>query len=208
MSLITPNLEAVINCSSGRLWRGRTDTTGIQPALSTGHKALDDCLPDGGWPQGVVTELLLPAPANGELRLLLPAMQALSASGRWLSWINPPAIPYAPALAQAGIDLQRNLWLPDLTPQSAWWAMEQLVQHPCSGLVLGWLEPLHQHVIRRLQLAVEKGGGMAVLCRQIDAQYQHSAAALRLLVQLESDGLQVSILKSRNSLRRQVITLV
>jgi protein ImuA len=37
-------------------------------------------LPGGGWPQGVVTELLLPHPGVGELRLLAPALAASASS--------------------------------------------------------------------------------------------------------------------------------
>ena len=55
-------------------------------------------------------ELLLPCAGIGELRLLMPALRALSnTQNRWLAWINPPFIPYAPALQAAGIESSKIL---------------------------------------------------------------------------------------------------
>ena len=49
--------------------------------LASGFAALDAELPGGGWPLGVLTELLLPHAGVGELRLLAPALRALGGSG-------------------------------------------------------------------------------------------------------------------------------
>ena len=42
--------------------------------LSTGFPALDEVLPDAGWPMGALTEILVPRAGAGELRLVLPAL--------------------------------------------------------------------------------------------------------------------------------------
>jgi len=81
--------------------------------LPTGFGRLDERLPGGGWPLDTLIELLLPAPGVGELELLVPAMRAFghagSGSRRWIAWLAPPYLPYAPALASAGLDPGRML---------------------------------------------------------------------------------------------------
>jgi protein ImuA len=69
------------------VWRASQIGGGAQPASPSGFAALDAELPGGGWPHGVLTELLLPQPGIGELRLLAPVLRAVST----------PAPPPAPA---------------------------------------------------------------------------------------------------------------
>jgi len=91
----------------GMVWRG---TSGAQVrAISSGIHALDQRLPGGGWPLGALSELLIPAHGIGELSLMLPAAAKLTQSGQVVAFIAPPQLPYAPALAQAGLDLSRTL---------------------------------------------------------------------------------------------------
>ena len=48
--------------------------------------------------------LAAPTPGSGpigELQLVIPALAALSRE-RWILWLSPPYIPYAPALAASG----------------------------------------------------------------------------------------------------------
>jgi protein ImuA len=74
------------------VWRASQIGRGVQPASPSGFAALDAELPGGGWPHGVLTELLLPQPGIGELRLLAPVLRAVSMPA------TPPAPP-APAAA-------------------------------------------------------------------------------------------------------------
>ena len=75
--------------------------------------ALDAVLPGGGWPTQALTELLLPHPGLGELRLLAPVLAAVQGggqgggqgSGQGVMWFNPPAAPCAWALGALGIDV-------------------------------------------------------------------------------------------------------
>jgi len=56
---------------------------------------------------------LLDAPGLGEVQLFLPALaqsQQVPGETPWLVWIAPPHEPFAPALAQHGIDLDRLWW--------------------------------------------------------------------------------------------------
>jgi protein ImuA len=46
--------------------------------VDTGHAALSAQLPGGGWPAGVLVDLLLQQPGIGEMRLLRPALAAVA----------------------------------------------------------------------------------------------------------------------------------
>src|SRR5215472_758540 len=86
------------------VWRGGALARQLA-TLSTGFAALDAELPGGGWPRQALTELLGVEPGVGELGLILPALAALTRSGQRSAWVAPPFVPYAPALAAAGLDL-------------------------------------------------------------------------------------------------------
>ena len=93
------------------LWRA--GDAGAAGTVPTGFHALDARLPGGGWPLATLIELLVPAAGVGEVRLLLPALKRLAmtqdAAPRWVAWLAPPHLPYAPALADAGLDPARML---------------------------------------------------------------------------------------------------
>src|SRR5581483_2385709 len=78
----------------------------------------------GGWPRGVLTEIHLPLEGIGELRVLLPALARLSREDRWIVFIAPPYIPYAPALAAGGVELSRLLLVHPKTRADHLWAVE------------------------------------------------------------------------------------
>src|ERR1051325_10784310 len=84
------------------VWRGGRLSASAS-ATPTGFEALDRELPGGGWPRGTLTELLVGRAGIGELRLVLPALAALSWAGRRIAWLAPPHLPSAPALAAGGL---------------------------------------------------------------------------------------------------------
>jgi protein ImuA len=155
----------------------------IHPALWRAHQlgrtqgavwpsqfaALDAQLPGGGWPAGVLTELLLPHAGVGELRLLAPLLATLQAQQRSVMWFDPPAAPCPWALAALGLDVQQlvvvqsraalqnqargrvfNTFKPfnasttqparKLLPAAdVLWALEQALKSGHLGAVLAWL---------------------------------------------------------------------
>jgi len=168
------------------------------PGLPTGFADLDGRLPGGGWPVGALTEVLPATPGIGEIGLLLPALALLSRQGRWLAWIDPPHIPYAPALAAAGVDLSRLVTVRPAGPADALWAAEQALRSGAPGAVLMWLDPLADRALRRLQLAAERGRAWGVLFRPPRAEAVPSPAALRLAVlPAVETGLEVRVFKCR-----------
>lgn len=84
---------------------GRTVTAPIIEA--SGWTELDAVLPGGGWQAGTVVELMPTATGIGELQLLLPALARITSTGRHITLISPPYIPFAPALSQHGLRLER-----------------------------------------------------------------------------------------------------
>lgn len=166
--------------------------------FSSGFPNLDRVL-GGGWPRAALAEILVPAWGIGELHLLLPAMRAVQGENRHLAWIAPPYPPYAPALAEAGLDLRRLLLLDGLAgDRELWWSLEKLLRSGGCGLVLAWpRRPGSLAVLRRLQLAAAEGGSLGVL---LAPEFPAGGpSALRLRLEAAERGLGVRVLKRRGA---------
>lgn len=169
----------------------------LKPALPSGFAELDANLPGGGWPCGAIAELMSDAIGIGELGLLMPALAALARAGRYIAWIAPPYLPYAPALAQRGLLLERILLIRTQALQETLWATEQALRCPAIGAVLSWPPYIADKNVRRLQLAAEAAGTVGFLYRPPEAAHESSPAALRLKLHANPDGIIVEIHKSR-----------
>jgi hypothetical protein len=177
----------------------RSGESGRAPwqAAPSGFPELDANLPGGGWPVGAIAELMSDAIGIGELSLLVPVLSKLARAGRYIAWIAPPYLPYAPALAQRGLPLERVLLIQTRNLQESLWATEQALRCPAIGAVLGWPASIVDKNVRRLQLAAEAGGSLGILYRPPEAARESSPAALRLRLHAAPDGLAVEIHKSR-----------
>ncbi len=169
----------------------------LRQAAPSGFAELDASLPGGGWPMGAVCELLLETMGIGELGLLVPTLCRLAQAGRYIALIAPPYLPYAPALARAGLVLKRVLIVQTRDTQESLWATEQTLRCPAFGAVLSWPSAIADKNVRRLQLAAEAGGTLGILYRPAEAAREHSPAALRLCLAPTSAGLTVDIHKCR-----------
>jgi len=178
------------------VWRGDRLATPALPGRPTGHAALDAVLPGGGWPLAALSELLLPRNGIGELGLLLPQLANVPA-GRWAACIAPPGLPYAPALAAAGVPLERLLIVQAESPAHARWAARQALDSRSCEVVLLWLADADMGALRRLQLAAEESGTPLILLRPESAAHQPSPAVLRLALSPCRGGLGIRILKRR-----------
>ena len=179
------------------IWRGDQRAQTCEDALPTGFAELDELLPGGGWPRGALTEILLERQGIGELRLLLPALARASEQSRWLAWVAPPHVPYAPALAAAGVKLDHVLVASPQSSGDAWWTAEQALRSGACSAVLAWLKKPDERLMRRLQLGAESGRAWGILFRSAKAVEERSTAALRLRLEATSRGLAVHILKRR-----------
>lgn len=193
------------------LWRAGEhrlrEKTGGLPALPSGHAALDAELPGGGWPLGALVELLTDHQGIGELRLLLPALTRLTREGRKLVFTAPPYLPYAPALAGAGLDLTELVLLRPSGPRECLWALEQTLRSGACGAVLGWPKAIDDRSLRRLQLAAEQGRALGLLFRPAEAARRPSPAALRLRLEPAPQGLMVHLLKRRGGASRRPVVV-
>jgi hypothetical protein len=181
------------------IWRGNQLGNVAAPSLPTGFAALDAELPGGGWPTAALTEILPQHDGIGELRILGHTLAHLSARGRWLAWIAPPYLPYAPALQAAGIDLARLLFIKTRSPRETLWAIEQTLRSNTCGAVLAWPDKITYPELRRLQLAAEGNPGLAVLFRAPRSANETSPAALRLSLQTCAGDLAVRVFKRRGA---------
>jgi cell division inhibitor SulA/protein ImuA len=168
------------------------------PGVATGFAELDAVLPGGGWPIGALTELLPSRPGIGELSLLAPVLARLSREDeRWLVWVAPPHVAYAPALAAAGINLSRLLIVRPRSGSEALWATRQALATKSASAVLAWLGTPDMHSLRRLQLAAEQSQAVACLFRPPHTASDFSPAALRLHLEADRGHLAVHVLKRR-----------
>ncbi|MDP6650838.1 MAG: translesion DNA synthesis-associated protein ImuA [Gammaproteobacteria bacterium] len=163
------------------LWRGCDMAGQGFHGRSTGFPQLDDILPGRGWPQSGLIEIITPCWGMGELQLLIPLMRSVIERGKWILWIAPPYLLYAPALVQVGIDTDQVLVVKRETScKDALWSMEKALQTSNCGLVLAWQNWLPGKVLRRLQLAAETGSTLGVLFKHSDGK--HSPSPIRLQI--------------------------
>src|SRR5690606_26626847 len=153
--------------------------------------------------------------------LLMPAIVRLSlmeeVDEKWIAWIAPPLIPYAPALRRCGVNIDRLLMIKPSrpsehvrgasrqrsgtrersrnSPRDCLWAAEQVIRSGSSSGVLAWLPPTDTVTLRRLQLAAEEQGCWTVLFREQAALTKASPAALRMRLRHAHGGQRVDIVK-------------
>jgi hypothetical protein len=183
-----------------RLWRaGRRDLR--WPVLPSGYPQLDAWLPAGGWPACRLTEIVVERWGSGELALLMPLLARLSAddgarqAGRWIAWVAPPFLPYAPALAAAGVDPARVLLVRTGDEAETLWAAEQALRSGGCAIVLAWAEHATGPQLRRLQLATEAGRTPLLLFRPPAVLSAPSSASLRLRVAAGAGGASLHLHK-------------
>ncbi|WP_051560025.1 translesion DNA synthesis-associated protein ImuA [Marinobacterium jannaschii] len=188
----------------GKVWQATRPVMPQAESVSSGYPELDEMLPGRGWQPGELVELLYDREGSGELRMVLPALAALcrreeDLAGKkgWLLWVDPPHIPYAPALAEAGIDLSRILVVRSNSRRDRLWCLEQALKSGCCSAVLGWLPAGQENAVRRLQLAASESATSAFLFRPEACRSQSSAAPCRILLQSRQQGSDITLLKRR-----------
>ena len=187
--------------ADARVWKLKDASAApARPVWSTGKSSLDARLPGGGWPTASLIEVLLDETGLGEVQLFLPALATCQASRHgedapWLVWIAPPHEPYAPALAQSGIELKRLLVVRPTTATEALWAAEQALSSGVCAAVLLWLKGTDDRWLRRLKLAAEAGGSLGVLFRPEKHRFESSPANLRIVMSRGEPCARVDLLK-------------
>src|SRR5471030_328051 len=190
--------------ADARVWKLKDASAApARPVWSTGLSSLDARLPGGGWPTASLIEVLLDDTGLGEVQLFLPALvacqrrtgQGSTHEGPWIVWIAPPHEPYAPALAQQGIELGRLLVVRPGTATEALWAAEQALSSGVCAAVLLWLKGTDDRWLRRLKLAAEAGGSLGVLFRPERHRFESSPANLRIAMSQGEHEMRLDLLK-------------
>jgi len=192
------------------VWRAHELGGTAQAGHPSGFASLDAQLPGGGWPSGMLTELISREPGAGELRLLVPLLRQLSQAQRLIILLAPPHIPHAPALQSHGIDINRLLIVQAPNAADRLWAVEKALKSGSFGCLLAWLpqERTRPEHLRRLQLAAQGAQGPVFLFRPLAAQFEASPAPLRLLLLPRPEQqLSVQVLKRRGPVLAQPMLL-
>lgn len=124
----------------GAIWRGRQ--TVDQPryrCLNSGFLQLNAPWPGQGRSTSPLVALLYSEEGSGELRALLPLLAELSQQERWVLWVDPPNIPYAPDWLDAGVNLDRVQVVRSNRRRDRLWCLEQSLKSGCCSAVLGGL---------------------------------------------------------------------
>lgn len=185
------------------LWLGHQIGRSAGDAVASGFAELDAELPGGGWPRRALSELLLPHPGVGEIRLLAPSLVATQRAGRLVMVFDPPAELSAAALERLGFAVGELLVVHTrarvIAGNDSLWALEQALKSGHVGAVLAWLPPrLRAERLRRLQLAAHNHDGAAFVMREASAASRPTASPLRLALQAGgADRLRLQVLKRR-----------
>ena len=202
--------------------------------LPTGFRLLDAQLAGGGWPCGVLTEILCDKQGVGEVSLLLPALlpallppllnediatskiAAKNAKNKLKTtvktpclWVSPPYLPYAPGLTQAGLNVQALTIIDAPRTEDALWAGEQALASGAYQRVCIWLRGnVGDTSLRRLHYAAGVGRAHCWLMRPLQAATQPSPAPLRISLQALADGtMRLQLLKLRGMKPGKTIVL-
>lgn len=209
-----PSLDQLLQ--RGDIWRGQSQHLLSYAAWDTGYKELNDKLLNQGWPIACLVEICQTggktesgypgshtnATSQGEWLLLAPAIRQIKEGYTVL--LNPPAVPFAAGLIQAGINLDRLLVVEAETKMDFLASFVELARAEICVAVLAWQpkQSLSYTELRKCQLACSNGRGLYFLFRPISARQQSSPAAVRLCTWLHFQSLEVQIFKQKGSLSR------
>jgi hypothetical protein len=175
-------------------WRqSREDPASLErvPALSSGCPALDRVLPEKGFRPGTLVEWLFCGEGDGTatlaFRAAARAFRAAIGSGRGAVVVLDRTGEFYPLAAIArGIEPARLIVVHPGNKADHTWALDQALRSPAVATVVAWPESLDGKLdgrtFRRLQLAVEQGGGLGLLIRPESVRSQPSWADVRLLI--------------------------
>src|SRR5882672_6196519 len=180
------------------IWRGGAMARAVD-AIPTGFAGLDAALPGGGWPRQGLTEILADEAGIGELELILPVLAALTGAGKRAIWVSPPHLPYAPALAAAGVDLTALVIVAQPSRRDALWAAEQALRSGSCHALAAWLPKPRYAELQRLAVAAEASQAVAFLFRPCAAAAESSPACLRLSLEPAGFELGVHLVKRRGA---------
>lgn len=190
------------------VWRGfkLAEQMHLVKAQSTGFSALDNHLRSGGWPGDGLIDIALQH-YGSEWLVWLPWLQTQMHAGHTVALINPPWLPYAASLVQAGVILDQLLIV---TPQNnaQWLASWRDIAkaNVCTG-VLAWAQTLSYPELRKCHLLAGDTQGVFAVHRPWLSQRQSSPATLRLALSWQQRQLHCQLLKQKGCVAGQSVSL-
>ena len=199
------------------VWRFEDSVTPSLCSRKTGYSLLDEILPDGGWPQNGLTEIITEKIGIGSLRLVLPSIVEATKKRKKVICVDPPYIPYPPSLHFEGLDLSNFLIIqPSRKIHSREREILKIYEDSlklgkCS-IALIWLSKMSFKDSRRLQLAALSGKTLCVIFRPADAAFYSSSSPLRISLKVSSvnSGVRnstVRILKAHRGIKASSVSL-
>jgi protein ImuA len=187
------------------LWRASQLARGRGRTVDTGYPVLSTELPGGGWPVGVLVDLLVQQAGVGEMRLLRPALSALA--DRPVALVQPPHIPDGLGLGYIGLSLDRLLQIKTPKAADAFWSAEQILRAGSCGALILWAQHAQSSSLRRLHLAAQASETLFMMVRPLTAAQESSPAVLRLALRPAAEGLMVGIVKRRGPTRAEPLSI-
>ena len=150
--------------------------------LPTGIVELDQLLPGSGLRCGTLIEWYETDKGSGALTIALQIARSVCGTEGTLIMIDPDQELYPLAMSQLGIDLARTIFIHPETPLQTLWALEQSLRCPGATVTICRLSDLNSQTFRRLQLAAEKGGTIAMILRSDRFKKSTSWSETRLCI--------------------------
>lgn len=193
---VSADAQRTAEAALRHVWRASELSRGRTLTVSTGHAELDKELPDAGWPQSTLVELLLQQSGIGEMHLLRPALAAMSKRRR-IALIQPPYLPNSAACKFLDLTCPNLLWVRASTTADALWSTEQILRNGSCGAVMLWQTNTRSEALRRLNLAAQTTDTTFWLLRPLSTSADASPAPLRLALRPAAGGISVEIIKRR-----------
>jgi protein ImuA len=201
-TMASPSLEQLL-CRED-IWRGGSSPAPARLVVDTGYAPLNERLAGRGWPNASLIEVCQRPTNHAEWQLLLPALLNTHSNshGGLLVLLNPPVNPFAQALLQAGIDLERLLIVKVKDKADFLSSFIELARCDACDAVMAWQpqQALGYTELRKCALASTEGQGIYVLFRPDTVCDQSSPAVLRLRLEWQAEQLLVRIFKQKGEL--------
>jgi len=163
-------------------------------ALSSGCPELDEALAEKGFRPGTLVEWLSRGEGDGTVTLVFRAAagafraaEGTSRGGGVVVVLDRTGEFYPLAAVAQGIEPARLIVVHPGNKADHTWALDQALRCPAVAAVIAWPESLDGKLdgrtFRRLQLAIEQGGGLGLLVRPERVRCQPSWADVRLLIE-------------------------
>jgi len=159
--------------------RARGDEKG---GVSTGFADLDRVLAGGGLSPGTLTEWVGDGEGSGAATLALAVGGHILRREGVFVVMDDGRDFYPVSAAQLGVPLERTVVVRPDEGTSTLWAWEQTLRCPGVAVTFGRVGAVSDRVYRRLQLAIEAGGGLGFLVRTPECHLRPAWAATRVYV--------------------------